>query len=138
MGFVQKKINQILIRTLFEQFKKRAVRLLNRPDESWRVVRETTAKAEQVKGPLNRMWQDLMLLVGVIRDGLRGKYKGMSKGSLVVILGALLYFVCPIDAVPDYIPVAGYMDDAFVLGLVVSQLRAELERYRVWRERPAA
>ena len=83
MVFVQKKINQILIRVLFEQFKKRAARLLRRPDESWRLVRDTAVKAEQMKGPLNQVRRDLALLVGVIRDWLRGEYKGMSKGSLV-------------------------------------------------------
>jgi uncharacterized membrane protein YkvA (DUF1232 family) len=31
------------------------------------------------------------------------------------IVGALAYFISPIDAVPDILPVLGYMDDAAVL-----------------------
>ena len=31
------------------------------------------------------------------------------------IYGALAYFIFPLDAVPDFLPVAGYVDDAAVL-----------------------
>jgi uncharacterized membrane protein YkvA (DUF1232 family) len=31
------------------------------------------------------------------------------------IAGALLYFISPIDAIPDFIPVVGYADDAAVV-----------------------
>jgi uncharacterized membrane protein YkvA (DUF1232 family) len=35
-------------------------------------------------------------------------------------LGLLLaYLVCPIDLVPDFVPVAGQLDDAIVLALVL-------------------
>lgn len=36
-----------------------------------------------------------------------------------VIVGALAYFVIPIDAVPDYIPGVGYSDDLAVLAAAV-------------------
>lgn len=48
------------------------------------------------------------------------------KASLV---GALAYFVLPIDAVPDLLPVLGFTDDAAVLAaaikLVTSHIRPE-------------
>ena len=39
-----------------------------------------------------------------------------------LIVGALGYFVWPLDAIPDTIPVLGYADDAAVMGLVLSQV----------------
>ena len=48
------------------------------------------------------------------------------KASLV---GALAYFVLPVDAVPDLLPVLGFTDDAAVLAtavkLVASHMRVE-------------
>jgi uncharacterized membrane protein YkvA (DUF1232 family) len=48
------------------------------------------------------------------------------------ILGALGYFVCPIDLIPDAIPVIGFSDDLGVLlaavGAVSQYIDAEVER----------
>jgi uncharacterized membrane protein YkvA (DUF1232 family) len=47
----------------------------------------------------------------------------------VALVGALAYFVLPIDAVPDMLPLFGYTDDAAVLAtalrLVASHIRPE-------------
>src|SRR3954454_7744360 len=39
-----------------------------------------------------------------------------SRLALVLLLG---YLVCPIDLVPDFVPVAGQLDDAIVLAIVL-------------------
>ena len=39
-----------------------------------------------------------------------------------LVVGALGYFICPIDAIPDVIPVVGYADDVAVMALVLTQL----------------
>lgn len=41
-----------------------------------------------------------------------------------VIIGALGYFISPIDAVPDIIPMAGYVDDLGVLTAAVATVAA--------------
>ena len=33
-----------------------------------------------------------------------------------VVVSALGYFICPFDAIPDFIPIVGYSDDLAVLG----------------------
>lgn len=43
-------------------------------------------------------------------------------------VGALIYFVSPIDLIPDNIPVIGYLDDLAVLSLAVNSLaKAEMK-----------
>jgi uncharacterized membrane protein YkvA (DUF1232 family) len=39
-----------------------------------------------------------------------------------LIVGVLGYFIWPFDAVPDTVPVLGYVDDATMLGIVLSQV----------------
>lgn len=38
----------------------------------------------------------------------------------VVICGALGYFIVPLDAIPDPVPVAGYTDDLGVLAMAIA------------------
>lgn len=39
-----------------------------------------------------------------------------------IILGTLAYLVSPIDVIPDLIPIAGQLDDVFLLTLLTSEL----------------
>lgn len=36
-----------------------------------------------------------------------------------IIIGALGYFILPLDALPDITPIVGYSDDIFALGMVI-------------------
>jgi uncharacterized membrane protein YkvA (DUF1232 family) len=50
-----------------------------------------------------------------------------SKKALVV--AALAYFIVPIDIVPDFTPIVGYLDDAAVVAAVVKTLGKGLAKY---------
>ena len=39
-----------------------------------------------------------------------------------VILGTALYFVSPFDLLPDFVPLIGELDDAFLVTLLVSEV----------------
>lgn len=44
-----------------------------------------------------------------------------------VIFGALAYFVSPIDAIPDVVPVIGYVDDLGVLAAALASVSAYID-----------
>ncbi len=46
-----------------------------------------------------------------------------------VVVAALLYFIIPLDAIPDLAPVAGYLDDMGVVGAAIKYLGTQLNRY---------
>jgi uncharacterized membrane protein YkvA (DUF1232 family) len=43
-----------------------------------------------------------------------------------VLLGAIAYFVLPVDLIPDYLPVVGYTDDAAVLAGAIKLVSSHL------------
>ena len=48
--------------------------------------------------------------------------QGTSNKEKVLIAGALLYLMTPVDAIPDLVPVVGWLDDLGVAGLVLGYL----------------
>lgn len=44
----------------------------------------------------------------------------------MLILGALGYFILPVDAIPDFIPVAGYTDDLAALTAIYNIVKGSL------------
>ena len=55
---------------------------------------------------------------------------GPTAAHVAVIIGALAYFIWPADAVPDVIPIAGYLDDAAVVAAAVASIGDTLRKYR--------
>lgn len=45
-----------------------------------------------------------------------------SPGELAIIGGALLYFIIPVDAIPDYLFAIGYLDDAIAVQLTINTI----------------
>lgn len=82
---------------------------------------------------LSGLWQDVKLLVALLRDYVAGAYEQIPVGSIAAIAAAVLYFVSPVDAIPDFIPGIGYLDDAAVLVLCKRMVQGDLEKYREWR-----
>ncbi|HXM00417.1 MAG TPA: YkvA family protein [Rhizomicrobium sp.] len=54
-----------------------------------------------------------------------------------VLLAALAYFVMPFDAIPDFLPVIGFTDDAAVLALAIGLVSRSIKprHYRAARAR---
>lgn len=46
----------------------------------------------------------------------------------IITLG-MAYLMWPLDAIPDFVPVAGYMDDGVVLKMVFDSMREEVRSY---------
>ena len=44
------------------------------------------------------------------------------------IAGALVYFISPIDVVPDFVPGVGYTDDLSVMALAMAAVAAHIKR----------
>lgn len=68
-----------------------------------------------------------------------GEYREIPWKTMLVVLGAIVYFVNPLDLIPDLVPIAGLTDDFAVLVWVYNSLGSEIEKFQAWessRARP--
>jgi uncharacterized membrane protein YkvA (DUF1232 family) len=92
--------------------------------------------AKKTKGaprePFKDTWAYLMAMIRILRAFYRRQYHELPWQSLITILGAVIYFVSPIDFIPDWIPIAGYLDDAFVVALALKSVKDDLDIFMQW------
>jgi uncharacterized membrane protein YkvA (DUF1232 family) len=111
---------------------KRADKYKDNPEAAEKLLKDAQAKAKKHKGPITERLDELMTLIRLVRAYFNGQYRDLPWETIALALGAVIYFVSPIDLIPDVIPVAGYIDDAAVIGLVIASLANDLENFREW------
>lgn len=97
-----------------------------------RDVRGLAAAATQGGQGSHGLLTDLAATWRLVRAYLRGEYRSVRLRSVLAVLGGLLYFLSPVDLIPDVIALLGLTDDAIVLSLVFGVVRQELVGFREW------
>ena len=104
-------------------------------DPEWlRELLETAAKKikDVPREPFEETWPYLMAMIRILQAYYRREYRDVPERSLVTIIGAVIYFVSTIDFIPDWIPVAGYLDDAFAVGIALKSVKEDLDAFMQW------
>lgn len=127
-------MNLIKLKFLFGTAKRMANLLLKDKKNVLTKVQEGVQKAIENKGALDGIWEQLQLLFSISRDYASGAYTVIPKGSIVAIFAGLLYFISPLDLIPDLLPGLGFVDDAYILRMVFKQVAKDLERYKKWKK----
>jgi len=86
------------------------------------------------KGKLKRYMDDAKLLFSLVRDYAKGDYREVPFNIIASAGAALLYVLSPIDLIPDFIPVLGYLDDAAVIAFCLNLMEKDLVTYKVWKD----
>ena len=68
----------------------------------------------------------------MIKSYINGEYKEIPVGTLVAVVGAIVYWVSPVDVIPDVIPGVGYVDDALVVAYCLKAIKTDLDDYKKW------
>lgn len=90
-------------------------------------------KAAKQGARLGALKEDLRLLQALCLAWWRGEYRAISSQALLAVVAALLYFLTPLDALPDWLLGVGLVDDLAVLAWVLRTWSGELELFRRWR-----
>ena len=90
--------------------------------------------SKKLPDSLKEIWQDIVDMWNMAVDYFKGNYTEVPWGTIAAIIVALLYFASPIDIIPDFIPVVGYIDDAFIFSLTLKLIQNDLEQYRKWKK----
>ena len=118
----------------FTRFLPMAARLLGR-GRLPTLLFAVAAKGSSQGNRLGKLKDDLKLLQALCLAYWRGEYRAISPKALVSVVAGLMYFLSPIDAIPDFIPMFGMLDDIAVLAWLMKTLDDELSAFRLWRTR---
>ncbi len=88
----------------------------------------------EVLRTFGHLWTDLPLLLRLLKAWKHGSYRGLSVRTVASIAVSILYILSPVDAIPDFIPGIGLIDDAAILALLLHSLAQDLVAFRLWEQ----
>jgi len=115
----------------FEQAAIRAESYLRHKEKLLWLLEKATRKSAQSYEFLLAPWESLQIFLRLIRAHVAGEFC-VVHGSLLMLVGSVLYLVSPFDLIPDSIPLLGLVDDASVLTFVARSNLTLISNFRKW------
>ena len=121
----------------FNRFKVKAAKVVNDNEALKKLLvklKTKLEKSEEDDSLRSKLVDYLKLISRMVTNTMNGNYNQMPWQTLVMIVAGLIYFIAPLDALPDFIPVAGLLDDATILVWLGKCFREDLENYKTWEQ----
>jgi len=112
----------------------RATKLIKSPSKIYILVGEVVKKIDSRKSSLGKIKDELFTLTRLLKFWIKGNYKNISTTSIITVVGSLIYFVNPLDIIPDFTPIFGFTDDATILFYVLNKIGKEIKEFELWEK----
>ena len=125
-----------MLADLFEKTKLKAKKILSDRPKLKKLMNDVVNRITKVdkhgKSPhFKELFTYLRTFVRAIKKQLAGEYK-LPPDTLVLMVASLIYFLSPIDLIPDFIPVLGFLDDLAVILWIGAEIKKDLDDFLAW------
>lgn len=112
--------------------KERAEEILKNPNEAVKFDESLTNKMNQTKG-LSKWFEAVDTIGDMVVDYAKGNYREVPLNTIIGATAALIYFLSPIDVLPDVVAGLGQLDDIAVIAFAVKSISHDLDKYKDWK-----
>lgn len=122
---------------MYKVFVKLAYRLLQKPLTILQILKKAVARLQQYQN-IKELSEDIRNYIGILiritRAYVKGEYRRISKINVVLSLAAIIYFIFPVDIIPDFL-VVGLVDDIALLVWVYDNMQSEIDAFLEWEDK---
>lgn len=115
----------------------KASRILGKPGRLILLLTTLARKLKQTdfnKENTVQVKEKFFILGRLLRAYAQGEYRAVPWKSLLLVVAAILYFINPIDLIPDLMPLVGLTDDFAVLFMVYKSIGADIDNFLMWEK----
>ena len=122
---------------LFERIRDKAASIAGDNDRMSNLV---SASKEKLQGinfdntKITKLGNNLRIIIRMIQAYANGSYRELPWKSLLALIGGVVYFMMPLDLMPDFIPFTGLLDDFTVIMLLTSAFQQDIKEFLLWEE----
>lgn len=130
-------IARILKSVFFKKAQGKAGRYASNSAKMFELAKQVIGKLQKVgfRENMSDFQTNVQLLIRMVRAYASGEYKGLPWKSILSIVAVLIYFVSPIDLIPDFLPIIGITDDVALVVWLVKTFSGDIQKFGEWEKR---
>ena len=126
-------VTRILTSFFFKRATGGAVRYARNSKSLFNLIRDALNKSGGLSGKnIAAFREQLGIVTRLLRAYASGDYRQLPWKTLIRVIAVLIYFVSPIDILPDFLPIVGFTDDIALMLWLFSGLGDDIEKFRQW------
>ena len=135
----QSLLSRILTSIFFKRANIGAVRYARNTRSLMGLIRDALNKSGGLSGANIAAFRDqLSIVTRLLKAYASGDYRQLPWKTLIRIIAVLIYFVSPIDILPDFLPIVGLTDDIALMFWLFSGIKDDIEKFRQWEQTTAS
>ena len=140
MSIINSNTKDLLFKVLESTFYKvalrKAPRIAKNTNGLLRLLRNVLLKTQKmgVGGVFDVIREKIIILGSLIKSYATGEYREIELPNLLKIIAGFIYFILPIDIIPDFLPFIGLTDDVALFMFIISSIDGELVRFEQWNK----
>ena len=119
----------------FDRAKSRASAVLGNREKLEEILTASKTRLGELNidnSKISKLGHNLRVFFKMIQAYANASYRKAPWKSMVAIVAGVIYFLMPIDLIPDFIPITGFIDDFTVIMLVANAFKQDIEQFEAW------
>ena len=97
-------------------------------------VLEKLKELSNDKKSTEKLNESLRLFIRMVNAYTSKEYTYFPWKTICLLVAGLIYFIYPIDFIPDFIPIAGIIDDVALIAWIYDSIREDIDNFLEWEK----
>ena len=120
-----------------KEYINKAKKIINDDEKLKELIDDVLKKLKEVssdKKTSAKLNDSLRLFIRIINAYTSKEYTYVPWKTICLIVAGLIYFIYPVDLIPDFIPVSGLIDDVALIAWIYESIQDDIENFLEWEK----
>ena len=120
-----------------KEYISKAKKIINDDEKLRKLIEDVLKKLKEIssdKKTSAKLNDSLRLFIRIINAYTSKEYTYIPWKTICLIVAGLIYFIYPVDLIPDFIPVSGLIDDVALIAWIYESIQDDIENFLEWEK----
>tara|TARA_B100000287_G_scaffold133830_1_gene125798 strand:- start:926 stop:1318 length:393 start_codon:yes stop_codon:yes gene_type:complete len=120
-----------------KEYISKAKTIINDDEKLKKLIEDVLKKLKEIssdKKTSAKLNDSLRLFIRIINAYTSKEYTYVPWKTICLIVAGLIYFIYPVDLIPDFIPVSGLIDDVALIAWIYESIQEDIEKFLEWEK----